>query len=162
MLLPRPKNDEDDEGGDPRAELIRRLQEYERYKKAAEDIDEMPRVERDFYLVKTDPPVYEKERAHPDVDLKDVLLAFKEVLQRADMFTHHQVQREALSVRERMSKILELLTGDSFTNFVSLFTYQEGRRGVVVTLLAILELRKEQMIELIQTEPYGPIHVKAV
>lgn len=160
MLLPRQSEDEDDEH-DPRAELIRRLQEYERYKKAAEDIDELPRMGRDVHLAAAEQPKFERERVHPEVDLKEVLLALQEVLHRADMFESHQVSREKLSTRERMTQVLERLGQDRFVPFVSLFTFDEGRLGVVVTFLAILELVKESLVELVQTEPLGPIHVKA-
>jgi len=160
MLLPRQSEEEDDEH-DPRAELIRRLQEYERYKKAAEDIDELPRMGRDVHLAEAEHPKFEREKAHPDIDLKEVLLALQEVLHRADMFESHQVSREKLSTRERMTQVLERLGQDRFVPFVSLFTFEEGRLGVVVTFLAILELVKESLVELVQTEPLGPIHVKA-
>ncbi len=160
MLLPRQAGEEEDEL-DPRAELIRRLQEYERFKKAAEDIEEMPRVGRDIHLVSAEPPVYERPKQHPDVDLREVLLALQEVLHRADMFESHQVTREKLSTRERMTQVLERLGNDRFVPFVSLFTYEEGRLGVVVTFLAILELVKESLIELVQSEAFGPIHVRA-
>ena len=160
MLLPRQSEEEDDEH-DPRAELIRRLQEYERYKKAAEDIDEMPRVGRNVHLAAAEPPVYERQKQHPDVDLKEVLLALQEVLNRADMFESHQVSREKLSTRERMTQVLDRLAHDRFVPFVSLFSVEEGRLGVVVTFLAILELVKESLVELVQTEALGPIHVKA-
>ena len=160
MLLPR-QVEEGDEEHDPRAELIRRLQEYERYKKAAEDLDELPRVGRDIHLVQAEPPAYEKERAHPDVELREVLLALQEVLHRADMFESHQVSREKLSTRERMTEVLDKLGQDRFVPFVSLFNYEEGRLGVVVTFLAILELVKESLVELVQSEAFGPIHVKA-
>lgn len=160
MLLPRQTDEEDDEH-DPRAELIRRLQEYERYKKAAEDIDSLPRVGRDVHLAAAEQPLYERERAHPEVDLKEVLLALQEVLHRADMFESHQVSREKLSTRERMTQVLERLGQDRFVPFVSLFSYEEGRLGVVVTFLAILELVKESLVELVQTDAFGPIHVKA-
>lgn len=161
MLLPRPAESEE-EGEDPRAELVRRLQEYERYKKAGEDIDEMPRLGRDAWTVVAEPPAYESARRHPDVDMRELLLAFRDVLHRAEMFTSHHVQREALSVRERMSIVLERLNCDQFADFSSLFTLEEGRMGVVVTFLAILELIKESLIEMIQTDAFGPIHVKVV
>lgn len=160
MLLPRPAAEEED-GEDPRAELIRRLQEYERYKQAAEDIDELPRIGRDLQPARCEVSERRVVEALPDVTLKEVLVAFKEVLERADMFSHHHIQREALSVRERMSNVLAGLTADRFTEFTRLFKPEEGRLGVVVTLLAVLELIKGSLIELIQTEPYGPIHVKA-
>jgi segregation and condensation protein A len=162
MLLPRQEEAEDEEG-DPRAELIRRLQEYERYKQAAEDIDSLPRLGRDLFQTEVDVPDRIIERKPPDVDLKEVLLALQEVMHRADMFTRHHVQMEALSVREKMSRVLESIgSNSSFVEFTSLFDVDEGRLGVVVTFLAILELVKGSLIELVQTEAFGPIHVKAV
>lgn len=161
MLLPRPIEDDADEG-DPRAELIRRLQEYERYKQAAEDIDLLPRVGREVFPIQIATPDRHSERPVPEVDLREILLAMADVLRRAEMFAHHQVHREPLSIRERMSQILERIQPDHFIEFTSLFTVEEGRRGVVVSLMAVLELIKQSMIELIQAEPFGPIHVKAV
>jgi segregation and condensation protein A len=158
MLLPRPESVDEEE--DPRAELVRRLQEYERFKQAAEDIDVLPRMNREVFQASAKTPDLKLVKAEPEVDMKELLLAFKEVLVRAEMFTHHRVTMEALSVRERMSEILSRLTADKFTEFASLFTPEEGRLGVVVTFLAILELVKESLVELIQTEPYEPIHVK--
>lgn len=159
-LLPRQEEAEDDEL-DPRAELIRRLQEYERYKKAAEDMDELPRVGRDTYVSQAQPPDFKREKAHPEVDLREVLLAFREVLHRADMFESHQVHREKLSTRERMAQVLDQIKGQKFVPFVSLFQVEEGRLGVVVTFLAVLELVKESLLELVQSENFGAIHVKA-
>ncbi len=160
MLLPRMTNDEDEEV-DPRAELIRRLQQYERFKKAAEDIDALPRMERDTFSCSSVPPKMQSGQIHPDVDLKEMLLALRGVLQRADLFSNHQVERERLSTRERMSHILASLSDDRFVSFESLFTIEEGRLGVVVTFLATLELVKEQLIEVAQVEVLGPIHVRA-
>lgn len=160
MLLPRQVHDEDDEE-DPRAQLIRRLQEYERFKQAAEQIDHLPRVEREIFLVSAAAPVITREKIEPDVEMQEILIAFAAVLSRANMFESHHVQREALSTRERMSQVLERLSGKRFVPFVSLFTVQEGRMGVVVTFLAIMELIKESLIEIVQTESFGPIHVKA-
>ena len=160
MLLPRQVHDEDDEE-DPRAQLIRRLQEYERFKQAAEQIDHLPRVEREIFLVSAAAPVITREKIEPDVEMQEILIAFAAVLSRANMFDSHHVQREALSTRERMSQVLERLSGERFVPFVSLFTVQEGRMGVVVTFLAIMELIKESLIEIVQTESFGPIHVKA-
>ncbi len=160
-LLPRPSHDDDEDAEDPRAELIRRLQEYERFKQAAEDIDGLPRQERDFQLAAARRPDYVRERAQPDVELRELLLAFKEVLHRADMFESHQVSREKLSTRERMANVLDRLKGREFVPFVELFEAEEGRLGVVVSFLAVLELVKGSLIELIQTEPFSPIHVKA-
>ena len=160
MLLPRSAEVEEDEL-DPRAELIRRLQEYERFKQAAEDIDNLPRQERDFQIAAARRPEYVREKAQPDVDLRELLLAFKEVLYRADMFENHQVSREKLSTRERMANVLDRLKGREFVPFVELFEASEGRLGVVVSFLAILELVKGSLIELVQSGPFSPIHVKA-
>lgn len=159
-LLPRPTV-EDEEEEDPRAELIRRLQEYERFKKAAEDLDEMPRLERDISLARAIRPEYSRERPEPDVDLKDLLLAFKDVLHRADMFESHHISREKLSTRERMADVLDRLREREFVPFVALFELSEGRAGVVVTFIAILELVKGALIELVQSGPLAPIHVKS-
>src|SRR5690554_5462152 len=144
MLLPRHESS-DDEEHDPRAELIRRLQQYERFKKAAEEIDEMPRMERDTFAGSAALPRLPSSQPHPDVDMRELLLALRGVLQRADLFTSHHVERERLSTRERMSHILASLQGDRFVTFESLFTIEEGRLGVVVTFLATLELVKEQL-----------------
>lgn len=158
-LLPRPPSEEQDEE-DPRAELIRRLQEYERFKKAALDLDGLPQVGRDVFIATADPPNFQREKAHPDVDMHELMLAFREVLVRADMFTSHQVSLEKLSTRERMSDVLEQLKTGQFVPFVALFTLSEGRLGVVVTFLAILELVKESLIELVQTDEFAAIHVR--
>jgi segregation and condensation protein A len=160
MLLPRSTEIEDDEE-DPRAQLIRRLQEYERFKKAAEDIEEIPRLERDTWIGSANPPDLNRTRTDPDVDLRELLLALGEVMRRADMFESHQITREALSTRERMSEVLDRLSGQQFVPFVALFSHTEGRLGVVVTFLAIMELIKESLVEIVQTENFGPIHVKA-
>lgn len=159
MLLPRPAGVEEEEG-DPRAELVRRLQEYERYKQAAQNIDALPQMGRDIFSAQAERPDAKVVRLAPTVTLHEVLLAFKDVLARAELFTHHHIQREPLSVRERMTNILNTVSAGKFTAFTALFTIEEGRRGVVVTLLAILELIKESLLELIQTESYGPIYVK--
>ncbi|WP_095210493.1 segregation and condensation protein A [Endozoicomonas ascidiicola] len=160
MLLPRSAEAEEEED-DPRAELVRRLQEYERFKTAAENIDELPRLGRDNHLTRVQPPELERTQTHPDVDLQEILVALSEVMRRADMFEHHHVTEEALSVRERMSEVLAMLSSERFTPFVALYRVSEGRLGVVVTFMAIMELIKESLIELVQSEPFGPIHVKA-
>ena len=160
MLLPRQAESEDED--DPRAELIRRLQEYERFKTAAQNIDELPRLRREIYLTDIEPPEIHQDRPVPEVDLRDLLFAFKDAMARADMYSHHHIQREGLSVRERMSNILSAISADGFTNYTTLFSIEEGRRGVVVTLLAILELVKEQLIDLVQADSFAPIHLKAV
>lgn len=160
MLLPRAESENEDEE-DPRAELVRRLQEYEQFKQAAQDMDELTRLERDTFHVKADVPDLKLQRIPPPVDLREVLLALREVMARADLFTHHRIEKEALSVRERMGSVLEKLSGDHFLEFPSLFDISEGRMGVVVTFMAVLELIKGQLVELVQTEAYGSIHVKA-
>ena len=160
MLLPRIEESEEDEE-DPRAELVRRLQEYERYKKAAEDLNELPRMERDHLQGSAEVTERKKDFKPPDVALQDLLLTFKDVLSRAEMFAHHHVQREQLSVRQRMSEILSGLAVEEFTEFKSLFDPQEGRIGVVVTFISLLELLRERLIELVQSESYSPIHVRA-
>lgn len=160
MLLPRSSEAEEEED-DPRAELIRRLQEYERFKQAAEGIDQLPRVGRDVTVPRLDAPEARARKLLPDVALEELLLSMAEVLRRADMFESHQVTREALSTRERMSEVLERLKGGAFVPFVSLFTLDEGRLGVVVTFMAVLELIKEQLVELVQNEPFAAIHVRA-
>ncbi len=159
MLLPRPVESDDED--DPRAELFRRLQEYERYKQATEDIDALPRMERELFAAGAEFPDRHSERPQPAVSFRDLMTAFAEVVARAEMFKQHQVAREPLSVRERMSQVLKQIDAETFTDFSALFTPEEGRAGAVVTLLALLELLKGALIVLVQTEAYGPIHVKA-
>jgi segregation and condensation protein A len=158
MLLPRPVDvlEEDD----PRAELIRRLQEYERYKQAADDLHAQPQLGRDIFQAEVEGPEMRAVRPVPTVSLHEMLRALKDVLARAEMFTHHHIQREPLSVRERMLEVLSILSAEKFTDFTSLFVAEEGRKGIVVTLLALLELIKESLVELVQTEAFGPIHIR--
>jgi len=159
MLLPRVEV-EDEGSDDPRAELIRRLQQYERYKKAAEDLDTIPRLERDTFVANAEPPPFDAERPLPTLILPDLLFALKDILKRVELRASHHVAREPLSIRERMSVILETLSDKEFVPFTGLFTLEEGRPGAVVTLIAILELLKGMMIEIVQAETFGPIHVK--
>lgn len=160
MLLPRPVADEEGEEGDPRAELVRRLQEYERYKKAAEDIDSLPRMMRDTFQTTIEVADRIVKRKLPDVPLDSLLKAFVDVMKLAEINAHHHVQMEPLSVRERMSDMLGTLSKDNFTSLSSLFKPDEGRAGVVVTFLATLELIKESLLVLQQAEPYSEIHIK--
>ena len=160
ILLPRQVLEEEEEG-DPRAELIRRLQEYERFKAAAEDIDEIPRLGRDIHQATAESPDRTQERQFPEVDMREVMSALGDVLRRAEMFESHHIQREKLSTRERMSHVLEVIRDKQFVPFVSLFKESEGRLGVVGTFLAIMELIKESLVEIVQNESFGPIHVKA-
>lgn len=163
MLLPTKPSDHDEEE-DPRSELIRRLQEYERFKRAADDIDTMPRLYRDNYLATAELIVDKVEKPLPDVELEAILSAFQDVLRRVEKFSHHHIQREPLSVRERMSKILLVLAQDEeqFLAFHRFFTLDEGKKGAVVTFLAILELCKEGLIEIVQGEPLSEVWVKPV
>jgi len=160
MLLPRPVPDEEDEG-DPRAELIRRLQEYERFKQAAEDLDELPRLERDLAVASAGIEHVEQVKLPPDVDLKELLLALKDVMNRAEMLASHQIQSEPLSVRERMSRITHLISSKSFVEFEDCFDFEEGRLGAVVTFLALLELLREHLVDLVQQELFGRIYVRS-
>ncbi|MBS0379060.1 MAG: segregation/condensation protein A [Proteobacteria bacterium] len=160
MLLPRPPLTEEGEL-DPRAELVRRLQEYERFKRAAEGIDTLPRLERDVWTASASMQDRVVVRALPQITLREMLLAFKDVVVRAEMFAHHHVRRERLSVGERMSDILESLGQGGFLPFMNLFKPEEGRMGVTVTFVAILELMREALIDIVQTEPYAPLHVRA-
>lgn len=160
LLLPRPVTIEEE--ADPRAELVRRLQEYERFKAVASAIDELPRMEREIWPVELPLPEARVVRLPPPVDLREVLLAFQEVMARAELYSRHQVFLEPLSVRERMTGILQRLRSDEFVPFASLVETGEGRRGVVVSFLAVLELLRETLIEMVQGEAYGPIYVKVI
>jgi segregation and condensation protein A len=160
MLLPRVEEVEEEEA-DPRAELVRRLQEYERFKKAAEDLSDLPRLERDLFVANADAPERKVTTELPDVTLKELLIAFHDVLKRAELYSNLHLQREPLSVRQRMSEILARLTANTFSGFADLFDPEEGRMGVAVTFIAILELLKESVIEVAQSEPFAPLHVRA-
>jgi segregation and condensation protein A len=160
MLLPRPES-EDEEEEDPRAELVRRLQEYERFRKAADDLSLLPRLERDVFVASVEAPERKVSTNLPDVTLKELLLAFHDVLKRAEMFSNLHLQREPLSVRQRMSEILSRVKAGSFTSFSDLFDAEEGRMGVAVTFIAILELLRASTIEVVQVEAYAPLHVRA-
>lgn len=160
MLLPKLHSAEEEEE-DPRAELIRRLQEYEQIKVAAEGLDEIPRLDRDIKEIQLAAPEAKARKLLPEVTLQELLLTVSEVLKRAEMFEQHQVSREVLSTRERMTTILEKIAGKGFVPFIQLFQVEEGKLGIVVTFMAILELVKESLIDIIQNEPFAPIHVKA-
>jgi segregation and condensation protein A len=171
MLLPRPPSDEGQED-DPRADLVRRLQEYERFKQAAEDLDGLPRMERDTAPVAAHLPERNIARTPPEVSLKEMLLALHDVLKRAELFTGHAIRRDALSVRQRMTEVLERLGDGSFHPFESLFDAREGKLGVVVTFLSVLELAKEQLLDIVQEhvgemapglqKPPAPIYIKSL
>lgn len=160
MLLPRPPAQGPLEE-DPRAELVRRLQEYERFKRAAERLDELPRLERDHWTASAELKDRKVVRLVPQVTLQEMLVAFREVVTRAELFARHHVQRERLSVRERMGEILSRLEQASFVEFVRLFRPEEGRMGVTVTFIALLELMREGLIDIVQAEPFAPLHVRS-
>ena len=158
LLLPRPTTEADED--DPRAELVRRLQEYERIKTAAEQLDELPRLQRDIHAAGAAVPATARRRPHPAVDMKELLLALAQVLHRADLYQRHEVQLETLSVRARMSDVLRRINAaNEFIPFAALFDMREGRRGVVVTFLALLELLRETLVDLVQHEPFAPLYV---
>lgn len=159
MLLPRSTEAQTEES-DPRADLVRRLQEYERFKQAAETVDRLPRLERDVWVARAENTARRPVTQLPNVTLQEMIVAFREVVVRAAMFQHHHVQRERLSVRARMTDVLAAVEGGGFVEFLRLFRPEEGRMGVTVTFMAILELVREGLLDLVQTEPYGPLHVR--
>jgi len=162
VLLPRQNEDEQDED-DPRAELIRKLQDYERFKQAALDIDELQRVNRDLWVASAEAPEVEKKQPLPDIQMQEMLIVLSRVLKRAEQFSSHRIALEPLSTRERMSNILMRINDndDEFLPFIELFTPEEGRAGVIVTFIAVMELIKESLLSIVQTEAFAPIHVKA-
>jgi segregation and condensation protein A len=159
LLLPRPVDEESVED-DPRAELVRRLQEYERFKQAAEDIDDLPRAGRDYQIAEAYVDDRTTVRLPPEINFREILVALADVMGRAELYTHHQVEREPLSIRERMSSIMAYLDMNSYMEFPKMFTGEEGRMGVVVSFLALMELCKESLVDLVQTEPMGQIYVR--
>jgi segregation and condensation protein A len=161
MLLPRPNLQGEEADNDPRAELVRRLQEYERFKSAAENIDRLPRLERDVWDASADVKDRKIVQLLPQTTLQEMLVAFKDVVVRAEFFARHHVQRERLSVRERMTDILSSLEASRFVEFTQLFRPEEGRMGVTVTFVAILELVREGLIEIVQSQAFAPLHVRA-
>lgn len=161
LLLPRQEETEEEESIDPRADLVRRLQEYERYKNAAESLDELPRAERDFYVADADKPKFERKQVYPEVLLPDLITALRDVLKRAELYSEHQIERESLSIRERMTMVLSKVKPDSFIEIGQIFTVAEGRMGVVVTFIAILELCRQSLIEISQAQAFAPVYVKA-
>ena len=158
MLLPRPELLEEED--DPRAELVKRLHEYEQFKKAAEDLDELPRLERDIVIANAEAPNKEVVIKLPDVTLKELLIAFHDVLQRVEMNSGLHFERETLSVRQRMSDIISKIQSTKFIDFNELFDKKEGRLGIAITFLAILELLKDAMIDVVQNEEFAPMHIR--
>ena len=158
LLLPIFEDIEDEE--DPRAELVRRLLEYERYRKVSEELDQLDRVERDIYPSSVETVQFEKPIVLPDIQLKELVVSFQEVLKKAEMFSTLHFTKEPLSVKERMMTILEKIENKDFVKFEDLFDFEEQKIGLVVTFLAILELMKELLIEIVQAKEFGTIHVK--
>ncbi len=161
LLLPVSNNSEDDEEEDPRMALVRKLQAYEQIKEAAQLLDALPRKNRDNFIIQINPDEVEAIKIHPDVGLDDLIEAMKGLLQREEHLTHHQIAREAMSVRERMSMILLKLQEHKILEFSQLYTLEEGRMGLVVSLLAILELARQSLIVITQTQAFSPIHLQA-
>jgi segregation and condensation protein A len=162
MLLPLPVSVTSEED-DPRAELIRRLREYERYKKAAEDIDVLPRMQRELFPIAVElKEIHWRARPLPRIELQELFAAFKGVMARANMYVHHRIDRENLSVRERMTLIVSNLQTQKFVSFEKMFTVEEGRLGAIVTFIAILELLRQNLLDIIQTEVYGSIYLKLI
>lgn len=161
LLLPRTTTEDSDEVDDPRAELIRRLQLYECYKKAAEDIEQLKQVGRDIFVANAAPPPLTIVVTQPRVPMQDLLDAFVSVMTRARLFADHKVEKQALSIRERMLKVLDKIQMAEFISFTDLFTVEEGRMGVVVTFIAILELMRQSIIDIVQNEPYAKIYIKS-
>lgn len=161
MLLPRQRHDAEEVEEDPRAELIRRLLEYERFKEAAETLDQQPRLNRDIFIAKSQSGKKNAALPCPDVSLSELSLAYAAVLKRSELYEEHEVTREQLSTQAKMSEVLLALKHQDFVPFVRLIKSGEGRLGIVVTFLALLELVKEQLIDLVQAEPFAGIHVKA-
>lgn len=161
MLLPKPKTETEDEELDPRAELVRRLQEYERFKQAAMEIDELPRHNRDTFDCKLDKNSVQIIAEQPLVTMQDLMYAMISVMSRIENFAHHHIMQEPLTLRERMTKILDMLAGDDYIQFTEFFDVEEGKPGVVITFMAILELCREQLIELMQNQVFSPIYIRS-
>lgn len=160
MLLPKKKYEEEDEE-DPRAALVRKLQEYEQYKLAAQKINELPRCGRDIFAAIADHSNLDSVKTAPEIDFNQLLSAFKQVLQRAHFRKAYTVPKDTLSVQDRISIIMKRLRSDSFISFADCFDLKEGRLGIVVTFIAILELFKSAVIEVVQSDPFGPIFLKS-
>lgn len=161
LLLPMPASTETEEAGDPRMELMRRLQQYERFKKAAEDLNQLPQVDRDIFIAHATAPAMEMNVIPPAASMPDLLDAFVAVMTRARLFADHQIEKESLSIRERMLIILDKINAETFVSFGAFFKIEEGRMGVVVTFIAMLELMRQAAIEMVQAQPYAPIYIKA-
>jgi segregation and condensation protein A len=159
MLLPVRKSDADEEAGDPRAELVRRLLEYEQIKLASQQINELPQLGRDFVR----PQLFIEQSSiprWPQVNASELQAAWADILRRAKLVQHHKISRQELSVREHMSSILRQLQSSRFVEFGDLFDPARGVPVLVVNFVALLELAKETLIEITQAEPFAPIYVR--
>lgn len=159
MLLPKPKSDLEDEE-DPRAALVRRLQEYERFSQAANKLDDRPRLQRDIFVAEVPFDDPNPPKLVATVNLEQLVRAYQNVVERAEANSNMLVSREMLSMRERMTHILSRLQNHDYLRFEELFTQVEGRAGVVVTFIALLELFRDDMLVVVQNEPFAPIHIK--
>lgn len=162
MLLPSPVTDEEGEDEDPRAALVRRLQEYERFNQAGMDIDNRPRLERELYLVTTNFENPEPVKIESRASLNDLVVAFRGIMERSELNKNFTIGREGLSVREKMTLILDRVKNIKFLKFEDLFISEEGKTGLVVSFMAILELVRDDMLVVVQNEPFTPIHLKVV
>jgi segregation and condensation protein A len=160
-LLPLVASELEEEGDDPRMELVRRLQLYETIKTAAEALDNLPRLERDHFVLQLNSEVTETLALEPEVSISALIEAMQSIVKREDCLQHHQISAEPLSVRERMATILALLQDNNILPFTQLFSSPEGRGGVIVSLLAILELARQSMIVITQVIAYSPIYLEA-
>lgn len=161
MLLPVAPGSEEDNEEDPRMALVRRLQAYEQMKLAAELLDTLPRKDRDHFVIQVNPDEIETIKVHPEVELADLIEAMKGLLQREKHLSHHEIARETMSVRERMNMVLHQLQQHKIMEFSQLFSLEEGRMGLVVTLLAILELARQSLLVITQNQAFSPIHLQA-
>ena len=161
MLLPIAPNDDDEEDEDPRMTLVRRLQAYEQMKQAAELIDRLPRQERDHFIIEVLPSHLETIKVHPEVELMELAQTMGSLLVKEQRFTSHEIAREILSVRERMNAVLLKLQEQTVLDFTCLYTEDEGRMGLVVSLLAVLELALQSLVVITQTQAFASIHLQA-
>jgi len=160
LLLPVTSIDEEEQEEDPRQALVRRLQAYEQIKQAAEMLDALPRKERDHFSIQITPQELETITVLPEVTLRDLIEAMNSLLQKEEHFSHHQIAREVMSVKDRMNKILSQLQEHSVVQFTELYHIEEGKIGLVVSLLAVLELAKQSLLVITQNQPFSPIHIK--
>lgn len=161
LLLPVSPQSEEEEEEDPRMALVRQLQAYEQIKLAAQQLDLLPRQDRDHFLIQIEPEEIAEIRIHPDVDFQELIDAMNGLLQKEEHRAHHQIVNELLSVRERMTSILLLLQEHDILELHQLYTLEEGRMGLVVSFLAILELARQSLLVITQAQAFSPIYLQA-